>query len=84
MFIFHWVELLIVVLGGLVLFLGLALVALRRRNEVLQDFLLPEENRLEEEFFRVRQVVPKEESSEEADEEATDDSEEPPVAQWGS
>jgi uncharacterized membrane protein len=54
MFTFHWSELLVVVIGGLVMFLGLALVMLRRRNEILQDFLTPEDLNLEEEFFRVR------------------------------
>ena len=54
MFTFHWVELLVVVIGGLLLFMGLVLLLLRRRNEVLQEFLLPEEPDLEDEFFRVR------------------------------
>jgi len=71
MFTFHWGELLVVVIGGLILLLGLALLVLRRRNEVLQDFLTPEEPNLEEEFFRVRQVqrdeVPSEEDVAEAE-----------------
>ena len=54
MFTFHWSELLVVGLCGLVLFFGLALVMLRRRNEVLQKFLTPEEPDLEKDFFRVR------------------------------
>ena len=56
MFTFHWSELLVVVIGGLVLFIGLVLLVLRRRNEVLQDFLTPEEPNLEEEFFRARKL----------------------------
>jgi hypothetical protein len=72
MFTFHWSELLVIVLGGLVLFLGLALVMLRRRNEILQDFLTPDEPDLEEEFFRVR--TPKQ--TEPPTEEDTADSEE--------
>ena len=51
MFIFHWSELLIVVIGGLILLLGLALVMLRRRNEVLQIFLTPDDSNIEEDFF---------------------------------
>ena len=47
------------VVGGLVLFLGLALLMLRRRNDVLQIFLTPEEPGLEEEFFGVRHVKQK-------------------------
>ena len=54
MFTFHWSELLVVVAGGLVLLIGLAFLMLRRRNEMLQTFLTPEEPNLEEEFFRVR------------------------------
>ena len=52
---FHWIELLVIVAGGLALFLGLALLMLRRRNEVLQNFLTPEDPNIEEEFFRVRE-----------------------------
>ena len=63
MFTFHWSELLVVVLGGIVLFIGLALLMLRRRNEVLQLFLTPEEPDLEEEFFRVH--APEEEEEQE-------------------
>jgi len=53
MFTFHWSELLVVVVCGLILFLGLAILMLRRRNEILQQFLTPDEPHLEEEFFRV-------------------------------
>ena len=52
---FHWIELLVVVVGGLLLFIGLALLMLRRRSEVLQAFLTPYESNIEEEFFRVRE-----------------------------
>ena len=61
MFTFHWSELLVVVVCGLALFFGLALLMLRRRNEILQKFLTPEEPHLEEEFFRVRR--PKQEET---------------------
>ena len=59
-FTFHWSELLIVVLGGLALLVGLAFLMLRRRNEVLQKFLTPEEPDLEEEFFRIHYPEPEE------------------------
>jgi LPXTG-motif cell wall-anchored protein len=72
MFTFHWSELLVVIVGGLGLLLGLALVMLRRRNEVLQKFLTPEEPNLEEEFFR----VPKPKQTEPPQDENADDSEE--------
>ena len=67
MFTFQWSELLLIVLGSLVLFFGLALLMLRRRNEVLQNFLTPEEPNLEQEFFRVRGVKPEETPPEEVD-----------------
>ena len=82
MFTFHWIELLAVLVGGLVLFLGLALLMLRRRNELLQTFLTPEEPNLEEEFFRVR--APKQEEPPE-EETAEPESNEPveETANWG-
>ena len=60
MFTFQWSELLVIIIGGFVLFLGLAFLMLRRRNEILQRFLTPEEPDLEEEFFRVHTLKPKE------------------------
>ena len=83
MFTFHWSELLVVVLGGLVLFFGLALVMLRRRNEILKKWLTPEDPDLEEEFFRVRQVSPEETPPEEETAEEGANETEEPVAQWG-
>ena len=72
----------VIILGGLVLLFGLAFLMLRRRNEVLQVFLTPEEPDLEQEFFRVR--TSKQEVMEEAppeEEEVADESEnsEPPT-----
>jgi|GEM_PF-1850428 len=83
MFAFHWSELLVVVLGGLVLFVGLALVMLRRRNEILKKWLTPEDPDLEEEFFRVRQVPPEEILPEEETADEKDNETEEPAAQWG-
>ncbi|GHT14174.1 hypothetical protein FACS1894170_10910 [Planctomycetales bacterium] len=51
MFTFHWTELLVIVLGGLGLLVAITILMLRRRNEILQDFLTPEEPELEEAFF---------------------------------
>ena len=86
MLTFHWAELLVIIVGGLVLFLALAFLVLRRRNEVLQDFLTPDEPNLEEEFFRVRSVrpekTPEEEPAEEEPSEAVEESNEDAV-QWG-
>ena len=89
MFTFHWSELLVVVLCGLILLLGLALVMLRRRNEILQVFLTPEDSNIEEDFFRVRKVdqtePPTEEDSPEADQsETAEDASDKSGAQWGN
>jgi len=88
MFTFHWGELLVIILGGVILFFGLALLMLRRRNEILERFLTPEEPNLEEEFFRVRykQEAQEETPSEDADEpeteaEATPDED---AVRWGT
>ena len=71
----------IIVLGGLILLIGLAFLMLRRRNEILQKFLMPEEPNLEEEFFRVRQPKPVEETEEPEETEAEPEEE---VAKWGT
>ena len=82
---FHWSELLVVFIGGLILFFGLALLMLRRRNEVLQQFLTPEDPHLEEDFFRVRrspeETLP--EGKETAEEERMAETSEEDVIQWG-
>ena len=57
----------IVVIAGLALFLGLAFLMLRRRNELLQKFLTPEEPELENEFFRIRFTKPEKTTPEEDD-----------------
>ena len=84
MFTFHWSEFLVIVFGGFLLLIGLAFLMLRRRNEVLQEFLTPDEPDLEEEFFRVRQVKPDEveENIEETNESETEHPKE--EAQWGT
>ena len=84
MFTFHWSELLVIVIGGLVLFIGLALLMLRRRNEVLQEFLTPDEPNLEEEFFRVRTPEPKEEEVAEEEDKETEDTTSENTVQWGT
>ena len=84
MFSFQTLELLIIVAAGLLLFGGLVLLALRRRNEILQDFLTPHEQDIEQEFFKkrpVREAPPKEEKVEEIE-----PSEDDPMqnASWGT
>ena len=83
---FHWIELLVVVISGLALFFGLALLMLRRRNEVLQGFLTPEDPNIEEEFFRVREKpqgeLPEEEIEAEPSETEIAPNEE--EVQWGT
>ena len=85
MFTFHWSELLVITVGGLILLAGLAFLMLRRRNELLQEFLTPEEPTLGDEFFRVRSPKPEKAPSEEATQAAVA---EPAAAsgavQWGA
>ena len=85
---FHWSELLFIVLGGLLLFFGLALLMLRRRNEMLQNFLTPEEPNLEQEFFRVRgqkqeEEAPPEDVATEPEVSETEEADKDAV-QWGT
>lgn len=56
MFSYLTVELLVVVMAALLTLVGLSLLALRRRNEILQDYLTPEEHDIEQEFFKKRPV----------------------------
>ena len=85
---FHWSELLIVVVCGAALVVGLAFLMLRRRNEILQKFLTPEEPDIEAEFFRVR--TPKQEEVEEetaepnTDEEAEASETDEASVRWGA
>ena len=89
MFTFHWSALVVVVILSLMLFFGLAFLMLRRRNEILQDYLTPEEPELEETYFRVRSLPQEASPSEEAAESKTS---EPPEgetpkgdsASWGT
>lgn len=55
MFTFQPIELLIVLIAGFILLAGLSLLALRRRNEILRNFLTPDEREIETEFFRRRE-----------------------------
>ena len=84
MFTFHWSEFLVIVLGGLILFFGLALLMLRRRNEILQKFLTPEEPNLEEEFFRVRQPKPVETPAEDTAETSKTTETPEEAVRWGT
>ena len=82
MFTFHWSELLVIVLAGLALFFGLAFLMLRRRIDILKDFLTPEEPNLEVEFFGARQ--PKQEQVEMPPEEVADTPEPPETSDTGN
>ena len=91
MFTFHWSELLVVVISGLILLLGLALVMLRRRNEIMQVFLTPDDSHIEEDFFRIREAEQKEpptdtekESSDVEKPEGVENVPEENTAQWGT
>jgi len=53
LFTFQFFDFLIVFVGGLILLAGLTFFALKRRNEILRDFLTPEEPDIEQEFFKL-------------------------------
>ena len=55
LFTFQFLDILIVFVGGLILFAGLTFFALKRRNEILRDFLTPEEPDIEQEFFKLKE-----------------------------
>ena len=60
---------------------------LRRRNEVLQDFLTPDEPELEEEFFRVKhtpQEEQPEDSTMDAETSETPEMQDDNAIQWGT
>lgn len=60
MLTFSTTDLVIVLIAGFILLVGLSFLALRRRDEMLQDFLTPEEPDIETEFFKKRPIVEKE------------------------
>jgi hypothetical protein len=83
-FTFQPIELLIILFAGLALVSGLSFLILRRRDEILQDFLTPEEPDLEQEFFKrkpVEEPVTPEEIHE--DEETVTKEESTPEIGWG-
>ncbi|MGL4593552.1 MAG: hypothetical protein ACRCUY_02345 [Thermoguttaceae bacterium] len=56
MFTFSLLELAIILLGWIVMIFGLTFFALRRRDEILQDFLVPNDTNIDQEFFRAHNV----------------------------
>jgi hypothetical protein len=83
-FTFQPIELLIILFAGLVLVSGLSFLILRRRDEILQDFLTPEEPNIEQEFFK-RKPVEEPAAPEEIheDEETVTKEESTPEIGWG-
>lgn len=57
MFTFQPIDLLLVLVAGLLLVAGLSLLSLRRRNEILQDFLTPDETGIDVEFLKRKEPV---------------------------
>ncbi|MDR0392515.1 MAG: hypothetical protein LBH59_11445 [Planctomycetaceae bacterium] len=78
MFTFNLVELLIIFVAALVLLFGLVMFSLRRRSEILQDILTPEEPNLAVEFFKkpVIEETPEEDLNANQNEEET-------IGEWG-
>lgn len=80
---FQPVDLVVILVTGLILVVGLSLLALRRRNEILRDYLTPEEKDIEEQFFRRRVRAPeKQEAEPEKAEESPAESE--VGSEWGT
>ncbi len=84
MLTFQPLDILIAFAAGLILVAGLTLLALRRRNEILQEFLTPDEPDIEKEFFkrRAKEIADKQivQSTDESDVETAPDGED---AGWG-
>ncbi|MDR1269356.1 MAG: hypothetical protein LBK82_07510 [Planctomycetaceae bacterium] len=83
MFTFQPIELLIILFACFALVSGLSFLILRRRDEILQDFLTPDEPNIEQEFFQ-RKPVEEPAEPEEVHEEATvTEAESLPDISWG-
>jgi hypothetical protein len=82
-FTFQPIELLIVLLASLALVSGLAFLILRRRDEILRDFLTPEEPDIEQEFFKRKSVEEPVVPEEVHEEEHVTEEELPPDLGWG-
>ncbi|MDR2346085.1 MAG: twin-arginine translocase TatA/TatE family subunit [Planctomycetaceae bacterium] len=80
MFTFSLIELLIIFVTAIVLFGGLIIFSLRRRSEILQDILTPEEPNLATEFFKKR--VELEEAAQELPQNESNNEEET-IGEWG-
>lgn len=82
MFTFQPIDLLIVLVAGLILIAGLSLLSLRRRDEILQDFLTPDESGIESEFLKRKEPVVKQQVEETKESNETDVDMEPMA--WGT
>ncbi len=86
LFTFQPIDFVIILVTGLILVIGLSMIALRRRNEILRDYLTPDEKDIEEQFFRRRVVRPVAEKKKKATPEATEEA--PPEnevsSEWGT
>ncbi|MDR3183427.1 MAG: hypothetical protein LBT89_11035 [Planctomycetaceae bacterium] len=85
-FTFHWSELLVIAVGGILMLISVAVLMLRRRNEILQEYLTPEEPELEDSFFRTSNEPAETEEPEPetvGEESLSPEPEQPPEVQWG-
>jgi hypothetical protein len=86
-FTFQPIDLLIVIFAGVVLVSGLSFLILRRRDEMLRDFLTPEEPNIEQEFFKrkpAKEPTKPDETNEEIPKEQNVDNEKPTEQEWGT
>jgi hypothetical protein len=80
-FTFSPIEALIIFVAALVLLGGLAMLSMRRRSEILQNILTPEEPNLATEFFKKRPLI--EETQNDIPPPEPNDSEET-IGGWGT
>jgi len=79
-----FLKIVVIIAGILVAVFGLTFLTLRRRSEILDHYFTPDEEGLEEDFFRRRAQRQHAAHTQQPAEEAEPESEETPHAdQWG-
>jgi len=78
-----FLKVVVIVAGILVAIFGLTFLTLRRRSEILDHYFTPDEEGLEEDFFRRRAQRQRAAQSQQPQEEQPESREVPPADQWG-
>ncbi len=82
MLTFQTTDLLVVLIAGVLLTVGLSYLALRRRNEILQDYLTPNEPDIDREFFK-KHPAPEADETDQAEEQPDIEASNEENAAWG-